>query len=610
MAKWKRIQKLVKKEVKSAHDKHVEKSLEDPKRDSKNFWKYIKNVRKESHNIPPLKGGEKLAETNLEKAEILNRQFSSVFTRECIISIPYQPAVTPRMENITVLIAGVCKLLKNLDPTKACGPDEIHPKVLIEIADEIAPVIAHLFQQSLNNAKIPKDWSLATICPIYKKGDTASPKNYRPVSLTSVLCKMLEHIVCSNIMKHLEEHSIITDRQHAFRKYHSCETQLCTIIDDWAKELDKGNQTDIFFLDFEKAFDTVPHELLKSKLHQYGITGKILGWIDSFLSQRKQQVRVNGECSDWSNVASGVPQGTVLGPLLFSLYINDIINDVDSEIRLFADDCVCYRTIKNTEDCRKLQEDINKLGNWARNWGMRFQPSKCSTMQLTRNRSRKINNHYSLEDVTLDNTDCTRYLGVTISNDLKWNSHINKICTKGNQILGLLRRNLTNCSQAAKEMAYKGLVRPILEYASTAWDPYHETLQKEVEQVQRRAARFVTSNYNYETGSMTNIMNSLNWKTLQQRRIENRLVLLYKGLKGKAKIPINDLHGTNARGRYQRDMTFNVPYARTDIYKNSFIPRTIRDWNKLPQATIQNSENAVDEVKKFTELIRSENTLP
>ena len=159
-------------------------------------------------------------------------------------------------------------------------------------------------------------------------------------------------------------------------------------------------------------------------------------------------------------------------------------------------------------------------------------------------------------------------------------------------------------------MAYKGLVRPILEYASTAWDPYHETLQKEVEQVQRRAARFVTSNYNYETGSMTNIMNSLNWKTLQQRRIENRLVLLYKGLKGKAKIPINDLHGTNARGRYQRDMTFNVPYARTDIYKNSFIPRTIRDWNKLPQTTIQKSENTVDEVKKITELIRSENTHP
>lgn len=251
------------------------------------------------------------------------------------------------MENITVLIVGVCKLLKNLDLTKACGPDEIHSKVLIEIADEITTVIAHLFQQSLNNAKIPKDWSLATICPINKKGHKANPKNYQPVSLTCVICKMLEHIVCSNIMKHLKEHSMITNRQHAFIKYHSCETQLCTIIDDWAKELDKGNQTDIF-LDFEKAFDTVPHELLKSKLHQYGITGNILGWINSFLSQRKQQVRVNGKFSDWSSVASGVPQGTVLGPLLFYLYIHDITNDIDSEIRLFANDCVFYRAIKNT----------------------------------------------------------------------------------------------------------------------------------------------------------------------------------------------------------------------------------------------------------------------
>ena len=189
-------------------------------------------------------------------------------------------------------------------------------------------------------------------------------------------CKLLEHIVCSNIMAHLDEHKLLSDRQHAFRKKHSCETQLITVTDDWAKILDKGGQVDIFILDFEKAFGTLPHELLKCKLYGYGIGGKTLKWIDSFLCDRQQHVMVNGVKSDWAPVLSGVPQGTVLGPLLFSLYINDITEDIDSELRLFADDCVCYRGIKDTEDTVKLQEDIDRLGCWATSWGMRFQPVK------------------------------------------------------------------------------------------------------------------------------------------------------------------------------------------------------------------------------------------
>ena len=188
------------------------------------------------------------------------------------------------------------------------------------------------------------------ICPLFKKGDRSLARNYRPVSLTCIPCKLFEHIVCSNIMAHLDEHELLSDRQHAFRKWHSCETQLTTVINDWAKILDKKGQVDTFILDFEKAFDTPPHELLKSKLFSYGIGGTTLNWINAFLCFRQQRVVVNGIKSDWAPVVSGVPQGTVLGPLLFSLYINDISADIESEIRLFADDCVCYREIKNEED--------------------------------------------------------------------------------------------------------------------------------------------------------------------------------------------------------------------------------------------------------------------
>ena len=420
------------------------------------------------------------------------------------------------------------KLLKGLNPSKALGPGELHPRVLKELASELGPMFAHLFQPSIDTGEIPKEWSLANICPLYKKGDRSLACNYLPVSLNCVPCKLLEHIVCSNIMAHLDEYKLLSVGQNAFRKKHSCETQLITVIDDWAKILDKGGQVDTFILAFEKAFDTPTHELLKCKLYGYGIGGKTLKWIDSFLCDRQQRMMVNGVKSDWAPVLSGVPQGTVLGPLLFSLYINDITEDIDSELRFFADDCVCYREIKDTEDTVKLQEDIDRLGCWASSWGVRFQPVKCNIMQITRKRIKnQINASYSLEGTVLENVEKIKYLGVTITNYLKWNTHVSNICTKANRNLGSLSRNLAACPRDVKESAYKGLVRPILEYASSVWDPQSIVLQDELEKVQKRAARFVTGNYvDYETGNMTGILKQLKWESLKKRRKDSRLMML------------------------------------------------------------------------------------
>ena len=401
----------------------------------------------------------------------------------------------------------------------------------------------------------------------------------------------------------------MSDRQHAFRKRHICETQLITVINDWAKILDKGGQVDTFILDFEKTFYTPPHELLKSKLYGYGIGGKTLKWIDSFLCFRQQRVVVNGITSDWARLLSDVPQGTVLGPLLFSLYINDITTDIDSEIRLFADDCVCYREIKSTEDTVKLQKDIDRLDCWARNWGMRSQPVKCNIMQITRTWIKKINASYNLEETVLDNLENIKYLGVTITNDLKWNTHVNNICTKANRTLGFLRRNLSTCPQDVnsdvKESAYKGLMRPVLEYGSSVWDPSSIRLQEELEKVQKRRARFVTGNFIFKTGSMTGILEQLKWESLKKRRRDSRIIMLYKGLKGAASIPTNDLVPPIKHVRNYHSLAFQTPLANTDIYKSSFFPQTIRDWNSLTDSLLSAAECAEDSVAKFTSLVRA-----
>ena len=202
--------------------------------------------------------------------------------------------------------------------------------------------------------------------------------------------------------------------------------------------------------------------------------------------------------------------------MLFSLHINNITAEIESEIRLFADDCVCYREIKDKGDTLTFQWGIDRLGNWARIWGMRFQPVKCNMMQLTRKHLNKIQASYTLEGAVLEDVDNIKYLGVTITNDLKWKTHISNICTKANRTFGFFMRTLFSCPQNVKEAAYKGMVRPILEYGSSVWDPYTGKLQEEVEKVQNRAARFVTRNYVYETGSMTDILGQLKWESLRK----------------------------------------------------------------------------------------------
>ena len=230
----------------------------------------------------------------------------------------------------------------------------------------------------------------------------------------------MEHIILSHIAKHLAGNNILIDQQHGFRQRFSCETQLISAINDWAKCINSRSQTDVILLDFSKAFDSVPHQRLLLKLDYYGICGKTAAWIKAFLGNRSRVVSVNGTHSSPRPVPSGVPQGSVLGPVLFLLYINDITDQIQSTMLLFADDSIVYREIKNTCDHALLQQDLASLCEWAETWQLNFNITKCYHFGIT-NKVVPISYNCHMNDIVIAKSASTKYLGVTITHNLNWN---------------------------------------------------------------------------------------------------------------------------------------------------------------------------------------------
>ena len=360
----------------------------------------------------------------------------------------------------------------------------------------------------------------------------------------------------------------------------------------------------------------VPHQRLLNKLESNGISGKTQNWIKGFLSSRSHEVVVNGTSSETQEVTSGVPQGTIRGPLLFLLYINDIDENLNSTIRLFADDSAIYRKIDSIEDAMLLQQDLFRLQEWADKWLMNFNVKKCKTLRITRRTKSKIdhtylmstpstpsqgtivtdhvhnlakevlhvkppNKNYSpLEEITSD-----RYLGVILDNKLNFNEHVDTITKKATNLLNLCRRNLHMCPQNLKETAYKSLIRPHLEYASPAWSPHTTRNIDKIESVQRRAGRFVLNNYNYGPDSdITEEINSqLQWSPLQHRRALYDLSMFFKirndlvNIKFPPTVQLSPLHPN----RY-----LHIQSLHSEAYKYHFYNRTIRLWNLLPPDAI------------------------
>ena len=616
--KFQTLRQQIKKKIKDSYQAYLENLLglndEDSKCDSKKLFSFLKNSRCDQQGIPPLKHDNILYSDTKTKANLFNQQFNSVFTPKEPLSLSRLASMrvqdlkkagglpsdtTPdslqdsatNMPEINISENGLMKLLQNLKPGKAAGPDKLKPLLLRELREEIAPIIQIIFDRSLKTGKLPADWMKANVMPVFKKGDKSLAANYRPISLTCILCKVLEHILASNIVKHLDGQGILYDLQHGFREKRSCETQLIMLIEDLARNASVGKQTDIILLDFSKAFDKVNHSKLLWKLHQYGIRGHVLNWVRAFLGSRSQRVVIEGEESESIPVTSGVPQGSVLGPILFLIYINDLPDEVCSQVRLFADDTALYLTMESEDSGPTLQSDLDILSMWETRWDMEFNPSKCQVVHVAGSK-RPVKRDYILHGQVLESVTCAKYLGVDISGSLTWNSHIDRITGSANRTLGFVRRNIKTRMSKVRETAYNTLVRPQLEYASAVWDPHNKNRISQIEQVQRRAARWTVSNFDRKA-SVTEIVQDLGWRTLDQRRADARLCLFFKILHGLVAVPLPDYiqHSTRI-SRYCHSMTFRQVSTSTDYYKYSFFPLAIVQWNALPQsvACLQNLE--------------------
>ena len=352
----------------------------------KRFYGHMRRLRTVNDGVSALKqpSGE-LTTTDQEVADVLGTFFQSVFTKEG--GLPRQsqdgdddPVSKAVDLNIDCTAETVASKLQHLQPDKSAGPDGLHPMLLKNCAEAIAEPLSIIFRKSFETGEVPADWKTANIVPIYKSGPKTDPANYRPVSLTSVPCKIMESLVKEALLKHLNQHNMISEYQHGFTEGRSCLTNLLESLECWTKALDEGYGVDVLYLDYRKAFDSVPHNRLLQKLATYGICGRALNWISNFLRSRTTRVGVRGSFSVWFEVLSGVPRGSVYAP--FMLFVNELPSWIVNSIRMFADDMKLWANIRTEEESLILQMDLDNLFAWTNDWLLRFNPQKCKVMHI------------------------------------------------------------------------------------------------------------------------------------------------------------------------------------------------------------------------------------
>ena len=343
------------------------------------------------------------------------------------------------LSDIVLHVGEVEAVLKSLDPNKGYGPDEIPARILKETATTIAPSLCKLFNRSLGEGYIPSEWKMANVVPVYKKDEKDHVENYRPISLLCIISKVLERCVLNRVNVRLQD--LIADCQHGFRSGRSCVTNLLETLDYIGAILDRAGQVDCVHLDMSKAFDKVRHDLLMEKLRDAGFGGNLLTWFRAYLYDRRQRVTVLGATSRDLPVTSGVPQGSILGPALFLLYVNNLPDSIhNSKVAMFADDTKVYKVVISEDDGAALQQDLDNLSSWSVASGLAFNDKKCKLQTIT-SKHKSTCTSYEVNGNTIKSCEEVRDLGVSLERDSTWHAQVSYQAARANKLLGFVRRN-------------------------------------------------------------------------------------------------------------------------------------------------------------------------
>ena len=556
---------------------------------SKQWWKLAKTFLGFTSNssYPPIRDGDDIYFDNKGKAQAFNEFFishSNINTEGA--SLPNTiTAVQSELSQIVIQEQEILDLLKSIDISKSTGPDGISPRMLKEAASAIYPSLCRLVNLSLTTCKVPSEWKKAHVLPLHKKKEKDILDNYRPVSLLSCVSKILERAVFKHVYNYFRDNFLISLYQSGFTPGDSTINQLVHIYHLLCNALDKKKEVRIVFCDISKAFDRVWHEGLIFKLKCMGITGTLLLWFEDYLSNRCQRVVLEGEKSSWSLIKAGVPQGSVLGPLLFLVYINDITNNVDSNIRLFADDTTIFVDVDDpVVAADTLNNDLQKMSDWANQWLVTFSPPKTQSMII----SYKKDAHHPavfLNGTQIEEVSSHKHLGVTISNNLKWNNHILDVVVKASQKVDVLSRLMYKLDRHTLNILYTTFIRPTLEYGDILLCNLTENQKYSIEIVQKRAGRIISGATRGQSRNV--IYEELGWESMETRRERHCILYFHKILHGQTPAFLSDLVPGHIFERVSYELrnanNIDVTPARISILHNSFIPYTTRLWNRLPQ---------------------------
>ena len=523
-----------------------------------------------------------------EKAEQFRQTFIEYYTTDNLQIPTMAPRTNEKISSISFTPSLIRNAISRLRVKSKGGPDKIPTEYIKKCSLWLTMPLTYLFQLSFEYNYIPPYWLSAYITPIFKKGDQTDPYNYRPIALTCVFCKLMEAVIKDQLVTYLTTHNLITKQQHAFLIRHSTTTNLLECTRDWSIALNSRNVVDVIYVDYKRAFDSIVHSKLLSKLSAYGVSGGLLDWIATFLTNRTQQVAIDNCLSEIIQVTSGVIQGSVLGPILFILYINDVSDLLDSptvHLQLFADDLKLYSSISlspSVSHSQHLQTMINKIYDWSLNWQLTINTNKCTSTRL-HTRLPAPQPKYMINNTPLSCSTDTRDLGIIIDTHLTYNSHITSITTRAAQRVGIVFRCFYCKDPHFLRNIYTTYIRPLLEYNTIIWSP---TLIKHIDAIEQIQRSFTKRIPSLSTLPYLQRLKELKLDTLEVRRLHQDLIYYYKilhGLTPHDPAAFFSFHHPPRNVRNNQPLIAK-PVKATNNFLSSFSYRAADCFNSLPSS--------------------------